>query len=313
VEDLNRINHPLIFGQIGYRILTSINLSLADNNFSMPETKFIDVRKILRQKAPTLYRILPGFLINWLRKKLREEEINRGITQLNQFEGLRYNDEILKYLDVKVEVKHPENIPAEGSVIIAANHPLGGLDGMALIKIVGEKRPDVRFIVNDILKNLKNFGDVFVGVNKVGNTSRTALQVIDEVYSSEAAILVFPAGLVSRKLPDGIKDLEWNKSFIARAVRYQKPVIPVFIEGKNSRFFYNFARFRKRLGIKGNLEMLLLPDEMFKQKGKTIRIHVGKPIHWTVFDKRISDREWAAKLRDYVYSSKLKQGEEFKP
>lgn len=279
----------------------------------MSEPKFIDVRKILRQKAPTLYRIMPSFLLNWLRRKLREDEINRGMAYLNRFQGLEHNEEVLKYLDISVEVHNSENIPRHGSVIIASNHPLGGLDGMALIKAVGDIRPDVRFIVNDILKNLKNFGDIFVGVNKVGNTGRNALQAIDEVYSSEAAVLIFPAGLVSRKLKDGVKDLEWNKSFIARSVRHRKPVVPVFIEGKNSSFFYNFARFRKRLGIKGNLEMLLLPDEMFKQRGKTIRIHFGKPIHWTVFNKNISDKEWAALLRDFVYSNKLKQGEEFKP
>lgn len=279
----------------------------------MSEPKFIDIRKILREKAPTLYRLLPSFLVNWLRRKLREEEINRGMAYLSQFHGLKYNEEVLKYLDVKVEVHHAEFIPHEGSVIIASNHPLGGLDGMALIKAVGDIRPDVRFIVNDILKNLKNFGDIFVGVNKVGSTSRNALQAIDEVYSSEAAILIFPAGLVSRKLKEGIRDLEWNKSFIARAVKHQKPVVPVFIEGRNSSFFYNFAKLRKRLGIKGNLEMLLLPDEMFKQKGKTIRIHVGKPIHWSVFEKQHTDKEWAAKLREYIYSSKFKRGEEFKP
>lgn len=279
----------------------------------MSEPKFIDVRKILRQKAPTLYRIMPSFLLNWLRRKLREDEINRGMAYLSRFQGLEHNEEVLKYLDIRVEVYNSENIPRHGSVIIASNHPLGGLDGMALIKAVGDIRPDVRFIVNDILKNLKNFGDIFVGVNKVGNTGRNALQAIDEVYSSEAAVLIFPAGLVSRKLKDGVKDLEWNKSFIARSVRHRKPVVPVFIEGKNSSFFYNFARFRKRLGIKGNLEMLLLPDEMFKQRGKTIRIHFGKPIHWTVFNKNISDKEWAALLRDFVYSNKLKQGEEFKP
>lgn len=273
----------------------------------MSEPKFIDVRKILRQKAPTLYRIMPSFLLNWLRRKLREDEINRGMAYLNRFQGLEHNEEVLKYLDIRVEVYNSENIPRHGSVIIASNHPLGGLDGMALIKAVGDIRPDVRFIVNDILKNLKNFGDIFVGVNKVGNTGRNALQAIDEVYSSEAAVLIFPAGLVSRKLKDGVKDLEWNKSFIARSVRHRKPVVPVFIEGKNSSFFYNFARFRKRLGIKGNLEMLLLPDEMFKQRGKTIRIHVGRPVHWSVFDKQLTDKEWAAKMRDYVYSSDLRK------
>lgn len=279
----------------------------------MSTKKFIDVRKVLREKAPTLYRLLPGFMINWLRNKLHEEEINRGMEYLDQFHGLQHNEEILKYLKIKVEVVNPENIPVNESIIFASNHPLGGLDGMALIKAIGDVRPDVRFIVNDILKNLKNFGDIFVGVNKVGNTSRDALKTIDEVYASNAAILIFPAGLVSRKLPGGVQDLEWNKSFITKAIRYNKPIVPVFIEGHNSKFFYNFARFRKRIGIKGNLEMLLLPDEMFKQQGKTIKIHIGKKIDAGMFDKRRTDKEWASLLREYVHSKRFRHGGEFNP
>ncbi|MBL7917458.1 MAG: 1-acyl-sn-glycerol-3-phosphate acyltransferase, partial [Bacteroidia bacterium] len=236
----------------------------------MSGKKFIDVRKVLREKAPGIYKILPGFIINWLRNKLHEDEINRGMVYLDQFHGLEHNEEILKYLKITVEPHHAENIPKKESVIFASNHPLGGLDGMAFIHTVGLVRKDVRFIVNDILRNLTHFGDIFVGVNKVGNSSRGALQTIEEVYSSDAAILIFPAGLVSRKLKDGIKDLEWNKSFISKAKKYNKAIIPVYIEGQNSKFFYNFALWRKRLRIKGNLEMLLLPDEMFKQQGKTI-------------------------------------------
>ncbi len=242
---------------------------------------------------------------------MHEEDINRGMEYLSQFHGLEHNAEILKYLGVRVEVYFQENIPRSGGVIFASNHPLGGMDGMALIKAIGEVRPDVRFIVNDILRNLKNFGDIFVGVNKVGSTSRKALQTIEEVYASEAAILIFPAGLVSRKLKEGIRDLEWNKSFISKSVKYNKPIIPVFIEGRNSNYFYNFARWRKRLFIKGNIEMLLLPDEMFKQKGKTIKIHIGKAIPASYFDKRYTEKEWAALLREYVYSGSIQNGLKF--
>jgi putative hemolysin len=216
----------------------------------MSAKKFIDIKKILREKAPTAYKLMPGFFIRWLQRKLHEEEINRGMEYLGQFEGLKHNDEILKYLKIDVVVTNAHHIPKDESVIFASNHPLGGLDGMALIKAVGEVRPDIRFIVNDILRNLKNFGDIFVGVNKVGNSSRHALSTIEEVYASNAAILIFPAGLVSRKGDEGIKDLEWNKSFISKAIKYNKPIIPVHIEGQNSKFFYNLARWRKRLGIK---------------------------------------------------------------
>jgi len=273
----------------------------------MPQKVFIDVKKILREKAPGVYKIMPGFFVRWLCRKIHEEDINRGMDYLSQFHGLIYNDEILKYLGVKVEVVNPENIPQAESVIFASNHPLGGLDGMAFIKVIGDVRTDVRFIVNDMLRNLKNFGDIFVGVNKVGNTSRTALQTIEEVYSANQAVLIFPAGLVSRKINGKIQDLEWNKSFVAKAKKYKKPIIPVYIEGQNSRFFYNLALWRKRLRIKGNIEMLFLPDEMFKQRGRTIKIYIGEKIAPDYFDKRYTEKEWAALLREYVYSGNIQK------
>jgi len=121
----------------------------------MPSKKFIDIEKVLKEKAPKAYRFLPPFLIRWLKRKLREDDINATMTDLNHFNGLEYNSEIIKYLNVKVEVINPHNIPLSGGAIFASNHPLGGFDGMALIKAIGDVRLDVRFIVNDILRNLK--------------------------------------------------------------------------------------------------------------------------------------------------------------
>jgi len=274
--------------------------------------KFIDVEKVLKEKAKTLYNILPRFAINWLKRKLHEDEINAGMTQLEPYHGLEYNSETLKFLGVKVETIGLENVPKDGGVIIASNHPLGGMDGLALIKAVGDVRSDVRFIVNDVLKNLKNYGEVFVGVNKVGGHSRTSLQVVEQLYATDVAILVFPAGLVSRKFPEGIRDLEWNKSFINKSIKYNKPIIPVFIEGKNSNFFYNFARWRKRLGIRANLEMLFLPDEMFKQKGNTIKIHFGKPIEPSLFYTTYTPQQWTNIMHDYIYTDSISKGISFR-
>lgn len=275
----------------------------------MTEKKFIDVDKVLREKAKKVYRFLPKFLINWLKNKLHEDDINKGMVYLDQFEGLEFNSEVLKFFGVKVECFGIENVPKNGGVIIAANHPLGGMDGMSLIKAVGEVRSDVRFIVNDVLKTLKNYGDIFVGVNKVGNIkSRDSLQVVEQVYATESAILVFPAGLVSRKFSDGIRDLEWNKSFINKAIKYNKPIVPVYIEGENSKFFYNFARRRKRLGIKANIEMLFLPDEMFKQKGNTIKIHFGKPVEPSLFYTVRTPQQWTEIMYKYIYSDSIMKG-----
>jgi putative hemolysin len=252
---------------------------------------------------------LPKFLITWLKKTLHEKEINEGMVFLDQFQGLQFNKEVLKFFNVTIKCYGIENVPIDGGVIIASNHPLGGMDGMALIQAIGEVRSDVRFIVNDVLKSIKNYGEIFVGVNKVGNIkSRGSLQTVEQVYATESAILVFPSGLVSRKLKDGIRDLPWNKSFINKAIKYNKPIVPVFIEGHNSKFFYNFAKWRKFFGIKANIEMLFLPDEMFKQRGKTIVLHFGKPIEPSVFYTERTPQEWTEILYSYLYSDSIKKG-----
>jgi putative hemolysin len=278
----------------------------------MTAKKFIDVEKVLKQKATRLYKFLPRFAINWLKRKLHEDEINEGMIYMSQFYELDFNREVLKYLNVKVKVYGVENLPKNGGVIVAANHPLGGLDGIALIKAIGDIRPDVRFIVNDILRNIVNYGDIFVGVNKVGGQTRTSMQFVEQVYSTESAILVFPAGLVSRKFPEGIRDLEWNKSFINKSIKYNKPIVPVFIEGENSNFFYNFARWRKRLGIKANIEMLFLPDEMFRQKGNTISIHFGKIIEPSLFYATHTPQKWSNIMHDYIYTDAIQKGISFR-
>jgi putative hemolysin len=274
--------------------------------------KFIDVEKVLQQKAGKLYKFLPRFAIRWLQRILHEEEINKGMIYLSQFHGLEFNDVVMGFFELKLEVKGIENLPADGAVIVASNHPLGGLDGIALIQAIGEKRKDVKFIVNDILKSISNYGDVFVGVNKVGTQSRNSLQVVEKLYATDAAILVFPAGLVSRKFKVGVRDLEWNKSFINKSIKYNTPIVPVFIEGQNSNFFYNFAKWRKRLGIKANLEMLFLPDEMFKQRGNTIKIHFGKPIEPSLFYANYTPQQWANIMHDYIYTDALTSGITFR-
>jgi putative hemolysin len=182
---------------------------------------------------------------------------------------------------------------------------------MALIKAVGEVRPDVRFLVNDVLKNLKNYGDVFVPVNKVGATSAASLRLMEELFRSDNAILIFPSGLVSRKQNGLIRDLKWRKSFVTQAIDHNRMVQPVFIEGENSKFFYNFAKWRKRLGIKANIEMLFLPDEMFMANKKTIRIHFSKPFNANLLDNSKSQREWSELIYKYIYSPEFMKGISF--
>jgi len=274
----------------------------------MEYKKFIDVEKVLQEKAYKLYRWLPRFAINWLKRKLHEDDINEAMVHLKDDEGLEFNRKGLEKLGAKVESVHSELVPKTGSVIIAANHPLGGLDGMALIKSVGDIRPDVRFFVNDILKNLKNYGEIFVAVNKVGASSTKSLRTMEEVFMTECAVLFFPAGLVSRKQNGLVRDLTWKKSFVTQAIDHKRMIQPVFIEGENSKFFYNFANFRKKIGIKANIEMLFLPDEMFKAKKATIRIHYSKPFDTSILDNRKTHKQWSDLIYQYIYSAEFMKG-----
>ncbi len=274
----------------------------------MIEKKFVDIEHILKHKAKSLYRWLPRFAINWLKRKLHEQEINRAMILLKDERGLEFNSKALDYLVVKVVSVNEGLIPKQGNITIAANHPLGGLDGMALIKAVGEIRPDVHFFVNDILKSISNYGDVFVAVNKLGAASAGSLRTMEEIFRMGGAVLIFPAGLVSRKIDGKVRDLSWKKSFVTQAIDHKRLVQPVFIEGANSRFFYNFARFRKKIGIKANIEMLFLPDEMFRANKKDIRIHFSKPFSYELFDGSRSHKQWADKIYEYIYSREFRKG-----
>jgi putative hemolysin len=273
----------------------------------MSEKKFIDVGKVLGQKAPRLKKWMPGFILSWLKRKLHEDEINVIMNDLKDVYGLEFNKRGLEKFGANIEMVNSHHIPKTGGIIIAANHPLGGLDGMALIKSIGDVRIDVRFVVNDVLDNLKNYGDVFVGVNKISSTSARSLRVMENILISDDAVIFFPAGLVSRRQKGLIRDLDWKKSFVTQGIDHGRQILPVFIEGKNSSFFYRFANFRKWVGIKGNIEMLFLPDEMFKQKGHTIKLHFGKPFAASSLDSSRSHKAWAAFIKQYVYSDEFRK------
>ena len=277
----------------------------------MEHKKFIDIDKVLQEKATKVYKWLPRFVINWLKRTLHENDINACMLQLKDEEGLVFNTKVLAYMGANVEAVNSHLIPKTGSIVIAANHPLGGLDGMALIKTVGDVRTDVRFFVNDVLKNIKNFGDIFVAVNKLGSSSAKSLRVMEEVFRTDCALLFFPAGLVSRKQQGLVRDLKWKKSFVTQAIDHKRMIQPVFMEGQNSKFFYNFAMWRKRIGIKPNIEMMYLPDEMFRAKKGTIRVHFSKPFDSAILDDSKTHQACADLIYQYIYSPEFMKGMTF--
>ena len=271
----------------------------------------IDVKEVFYKKNPKVARLIPGFIYRYLKNIIHEEEINEILPKIFHLQGLEFVRAGLKHFDINIKCYGKEDIPREGRYIFVANHPLGGLDGLAFAKEVGDIYPNVKFIVNDILLNLENLKPIFVPVNKHGKQSSDYVRKIEETYRSDAQILNFPAGLCSRKINGRIVDLEWHKSFINKARSHQRDIIPVHISGRNSNFFYNFARIREWIGIKNNIEMFFLPNEMFKQQDKNIIITFGKPISYTFLDKRYSPKQWAQKIKEHVYQLEKNRSKDF--
>ena len=202
---------------------------------------------------------------------------------------------------IRDSVKGKEWIPKNGQFIFSANHPLGGLDGLAIITVVATIHKSVKFVANDLLSVIKGLEPVFLFIARFGEIDRQNAREIKNTLASDAQIIVNPAGTVSKRNPVKISDLPWNKFFISKAIKYKRDVIPIHVQAKNSWLFYNIASFRKIFRIKSNLEMFLLPREMFNKSGKTITITVGKPIAYKTFDESRTHLEWAQKVREYVY------------
>ncbi len=264
--------------------------------------KFIDIEKAISSKNPSLLKWMPGFVLNYIKRVTHEKWINEQMDRIHVYQGHDFVEAVIDVFDLEVELIGAEHIPKEGGVIIASNHPLGALDGVALIYAIAKYREDVRFLVNDLLMQFTNFQPYFVPVNKFGKNSSNALNDIDEVYQKDYVVLIFPAGLVSRKGEDGsIKDLQWKKSFISKSKKYKKSVIPCYTTGHNSNWFYKLASWRKKLGIKANLEMFYLADEMYNQRGNKITITLGEPKPYTYFDDSKDDGKWADHMKEVVY------------
>lgn len=265
--------------------------------------KLIDIENVIAAKNPALLRYIPRFLINYLKRILHQDDINDFISRNSDKYNLDFTRAIGDEFVKELIVTGANNIPVDGRCIVASNHPLGGLDGISLINAVSEIRKDIIFPVNDLLMNLVNLRGIFIPVNKHGSNAQN-ISILDNAFASDSVMLFFPAGLVSRKQKHGIMDLEWKKTFLSKARKFNRDVVPVYIDGNNSKFFYNLARNRKRLGLKVNIEMLFLINEVYKQKSKTINIIFGKPIPITTFDKRFNDKVWAEKVKEHVYSLK---------
>ena len=267
--------------------------------------KTIDIDKILRDKMGSKAKFVPSFAINWLKRILHEDEVNKFLWDSRGLTGTEWLTECVRYLDMTLQIEGLENLPDKDDgklYTFVSNHPLGGQDGVALGSIIG-KHYDGRFryLVNDLLLNLPGLKPVSIGINKTGKQSRDFPRMVEAGFKSDNHILMFPAGLNSRKINGKIHDLEWKKTFIAKSVEYQRDVVPIFFGGRNSNRFYRIARFSDKYVKKVNIAMLFLVDEMYRNVGKTFRVVIGKPIPWQTFDKSRTSMEWAKYVEDMVY------------
>ncbi|MDR0972155.1 MAG: 1-acyl-sn-glycerol-3-phosphate acyltransferase [Bacteroidales bacterium] len=272
------------------------------NNIQITK-RFISLEKIIASKNPRLLKAIPKILLSWFKKLIHLDRINEIIYKYRDIQGADFAQKVLDEIGVKVEVVNPEFIPKDGRALIVSNHPSGGIDGLALMAEVAKFRKDILFPVNDLLCQLPSLKSVFIPINKYGRNSSNH-EILNKAFSSDSLMMFFPAGTESKLQNGVVRDLSWKKTFINKAIEYKRDIVPVYIEAKNTNFFYRLAYFRRKLGIKANFELIFLPDEMFKQKNKTIRLTFSPTIPYNILDNSLSAKQWANVFENYTYSLK---------
>ncbi|GJG34882.1 glycerol acyltransferase [Prevotella lacticifex] len=267
--------------------------------------KTIDIEKILQSKMGKKARFVPAFAVRWLKRIVHEDEVNAFLWESRNLTGTEWLKACVRYLDMTLHIEGRNNLPDKDDgklYTFVSNHPLGGEDGVALGAIIGEHYDGrFRYLVNDLLLNLPGLRPVSIGINKTGRQSRDFPRMVEAGFQSDNHMLMFPAGLNSRKKNGVIHDLPWKKTFISKSVEYHRDVVPIYFSGRNSERFYRIANWQKKLHLKVNIAMLFLVDEMYRNVHKTFTIKIGKPIPWQTFDKSRTPVQWAQWVEDKVY------------
>ncbi len=267
--------------------------------------KTIDIDNILRSKLGKKARWVPRPLVAWLKRIIHQDQVNAFLWESRDKVGTPWLEECVRYLDMTLELKGVENLPDKNDgrlYTFVSNHPLGGEDGVALGAIIGRHYDSrFRYLVNDLLMNLPGLAPLCIPINKTGKQSRDFPRMVKAGFESDNHMLMFPAGLCSRRKKGVIRDIPWTKTFISKSVEYHRDVVPIYFSGENSNFFYRLANFSDRF-LPFNLAMLFLVDEMYKNVHKTFRVSFGKPIPWQTFDKSKTPAEWAQWVKEQVYT-----------
>lgn len=267
--------------------------------------KTIDISDILRGKMGSKAKFVPSPLVKWLKHIVHQDEVNKYLWDSRNLTGVEWLEDCMRYLDMTLDIVGKENLPDKNDgklYTFVSNHPLGGEDGVALGAVIGRHYDGkFRYLVNDLLMNLPGLAPLCIPINKTGSQSRSFPAMVESGFRSDNHMLMFPAGLCSRRINGKIHDLPWKKTFITKSVETHRDVVPIHFGGRNSDFFYTLANICKALGIKFNIAMLFLVDEMYKNVHKSFRIAIGKPIPWQTFDKSRTPAQWAQYVQDEVY------------
>jgi len=279
---------------------------LIKKNMNEISEKTIDIADILKSKMGSKARFVPKPLVSWLKHIVHQDEVNKFLWESRNLTGVDWLEECVCYLDMTLNIVGEDNLPSKDDgrlYTFVSNHPLGGEDGVALGAVIGRHYDGhFRYLVNDLLMNLPGLAPVCIPINKTGSQSRNFPAMVEAGFKSGNHMLMFPAGLCSRRTNGVIRDLPWKKTFITKSVETKRDIVPIHFGGRNSDFFYSLANVCKKLGIKFNVAMLFLVDEMYKNVHKEFRIAIGKPIPWQTFDKSKSPMEWAKFVQDTVYT-----------
>lgn len=267
--------------------------------------KTIDIGDILKSKMGSKAKFVPSPLVKWLKHIVHQDEVNKYLWDSRHLTGVEWLEDCMGYLDMTLDIVGKENLPDKDDgklYTFVSNHPLGGEDGVALGAVIGRHYDGrFRYLVNDLLMNLPGLAPLCIPINKTGSQSRNFPAMVEAGFRSDNHMLMFPAGLCSRRINGEIRDLPWKKTFITKSVETHRDVVPIHFGGRNSDFFYTLANVCKALGIKFNIAMLFLVDEMYKNVHKSFRIAIGKPIPWQTFDKSRTPAQWAQYVQDEVY------------
>ncbi len=263
------------------------------------QRRHIDVQALFHAKNPRVAARIPAIGYRYLRRIVHQQEINTFLSANTAPSGCAFVAQALQFLNLCTETRHADRLPADPRIVLCANHPTGGADGLCAMQLLCQRYGSLRVPANDLLMTLPGLREFIVPVDKYGSNAAQVRQY-DTLFASEHPVLVFPAGRTARPGRGGLLDYPWSKTFIKKARAHNRAIVPLHIEGRNSAFFYTVWRLRSALRLSANLEMLYLVDELFKQRGRCVQLTVGPPLYVSGGDS-CSDHALAERIRLQVH------------